>query len=120
MKKILWITVLAVCLTSVAIAAFIGSGYGSKVSATSTAVRVSLGDDYIFSLSVMNDGSVDAYAAVNTTLANFTNLVGLGTSVVIPVGAVYTFPHHEGSPVKIKSYCYSVASGTNTLYIDGY
>ena len=120
MKNIKLILVLALCFTSVALASFITGGYGKKVSATATAVRVDLGGDYVHELSVLNDGTVDAYAAVNVTLAVFTNAVIAGTTVVIPAGAVYTFSQTGRDPQKVKSYCYSSASGTNTLYVGGY
>ena len=122
MKKILILTVLAVCLTSVALAAFIGSGYGKKISVTSTAAQVDLGDDYVYELSVKNDGNVDVQFAVNSTLTSFTNKVALGTCVQIPAGDVYTFQGHKSQAmsIRIKNYCYAATSGTQTVYVAGY
>ena len=119
MKKLVLVAI-ATVISSVAIAAFITGGYGNKVSATTTAVRVELDGDYVHELSVLNDGLTDAYLAVNVTYAVFTNSVALGTAVVIPAGAVYTFSQTGRDPQKVKSYCYAVESSTGTLYVSGY
>ena len=125
MKKtiLLGLTVAFSLSLGIALAGFIGAGYGQKVSATTTAALVELETDaYVYELSFKNAGTVDVQAAVNCSLATFTGMVAAATSVQIPAGAVYTFNGNKGDDkrIKLESFCYAATSGTQTVYVAGY
>jgi len=120
MKKIiLGIAVFLLCV-GVLFAAWKNSGWSppGTQTATTTATRHDLGNDWVYSVSFYNNGTSTVYAAVNMTSADFTTAMATTSCVPIPSSNSFTFARNEN--VKIRDFSYITLVGSSEVIIGTY
>ena len=119
MKKVLLATfVLLICFALVSVAEFIGTGKSWEVTASTTPAILDLGDDWVFSFSVVNEGASKVYCCIGDTNALNTLEATTNGLVVFPGTNSYTFANYE--PRKLKKISYVTRAGTSAITITGY
>lgn len=118
MKRV-WMIILALSIMAgVAGAAWLSTGKGWAITASTTSARTSLGGDYVKTLSIYNSGTNTVYAAVNISLADFNTLMVTTNAVPIPSSNSFSFAAH--GKVKIESFAYETLVGSSGILVGAY